>query len=341
MPLIAVALGGLGRVPLGQPGFMVRPGREGVAQRLCLSIMALLEGKPLLRPLARHETPHHVERDARQALAVEFGVPRLVPVGQRSALCVLALPQLTPATGLFLTMAVSSGDVVIPVGPQFLPHRLGGACRHSQRLIARPKLPQALAELRQTADLGRAELHRHLADKQQRTRPLAFQSHAALGQAVMHIGPACRLLEDGGRLFEHDALRRLLARPVFHFQRSRRRLRCSHLGRLGQLAVLHHDVPTLRLSPPALAVLTEGHHLVQEFPAPAVVDLHHLVRPRAHRVERNMDVDVVGVRVNGRHHLVPCAPILLFHDVEQFLDLLRGRHLAFPEGKDVVLDRLN
>jgi hypothetical protein len=169
--------------------------------------VALIQRQAFLRALASHQAAHHVERNARQALAVQLGMPRLVAVFQLLPLSLFPRPQLSPTAGLLGAVAVTASDVVIPVRPQVVPHRLGGACRHSQRLIARPELTQPLAELRQAADLGRAELHRHLADKQQRTRPLAFQPHAALGQAVMHLGPACRLLEDGGRLFEHDALR--------------------------------------------------------------------------------------------------------------------------------------
>ena len=57
-------------------------------------------------------------------------------------------------------------------------------------------------------------------------------------------------------------------------------------------------------------------------------------------VERDVQVDVVGVLMQRRNDLVLLKPQLLKEHVEQFLHLLRCRLLTFMPTRDPVLDRV-
>ena len=166
-------------------------------------------------------------------------------------------------------------------------------------------------------------------------------AHPSLGKALVQLGPARCRPDQFSRLFDPDPRGAFLARAVFH-------VGCTgwHAGRAVQLpdtghgAIFQHDIAPVWLTLPPLPMLNDCYRSMCCLDVPAVRRLDHLAGVRVNLIDRDMQVDVVGVLMQRRYDLVLLKTKLLKEHIEQFLHLFRCRLLALMPARDPVLNRV-
>ena len=233
-------------------------------------------------------------------------------------------------------------DVVVPAG-QVRPQRLGLALHRHDSRVSRLESAKPLGELRQAAPVARrARLDGLIANVDVRshaTRPLV--AHTTLGKALVQFGPARCRPDEFTSLFDGDACCALLARSAFH-------VGCTvwHSGDAIQLtnagngAIVHHRVARPSLRTPTLAMFNDGHRALCRLFPPTLRRLHDLIGFRADFVDRDVQVDVVGVLMQRRNDLMFLELELFQKHIQQFLNLLGCGLLILMPRCNPVLDRV-
>ena len=342
--VVAEVASGIGAEPLRQPFVVFGPCFAGIPQRLGFAPMALPDFQLGLLGLGRRHAAHGIQqlapalpvlssdgRAALRLLGAELGKLALVPL--------LLFTQLLREV---CAMMLRGRDVVIPAG-QVRPQRLGLALHSHDGSVSRLERTKPLGELRQAAPVPcRARLDGLIADVDVCSHATGLLvPHTTLGEALVQFCPARCRPDEFTSLFDGDARCALLARSAFHVTRaSRDSGNAIQLANAGYGAIVHHRVACSSLRPPSLAVLNDGHRALCRLFPPALCGLHDLIGFRADLVDRDMQVDVVGVLMQRRNDLMFLELELFEKDIQQFLNLLGCGLLILMPRCNPMLDRV-